>query len=155
MQSDWSRVFSITTRELDYSKPCSFYRFSKLMYRLKQRNHIDWRNLSSKSVLLIFSDYLGHAWPNPKKITWSNCDFHENLTTFKKETLYLSFCDIKTSIILQSNWSQAFSYITWERDFSKTYSFCRIIKTTMVHHVNPKIAHQSKKIFANSKKPYF
>ena len=27
MQSDWSRVFSTTTQELDFSQPCGFYRF--------------------------------------------------------------------------------------------------------------------------------
>ena len=43
---------------------------------------------------------------------------------------------------MQSDWPTAFSFITWERDFSKTCSFCRMIKTTTVHHVNPKIAHQ-------------
>ena len=41
MQSDWSRVFSITTQELDFSQPCGFYRFSKVVYHLKRKNHID------------------------------------------------------------------------------------------------------------------
>ena len=54
MQSDWSRVFSTTTQELDFSQPCGFYRFSKLVYQLKQKNHFGWTNLSLKSVLLIF-----------------------------------------------------------------------------------------------------
>ena len=28
IQSDWSRVFSVTIQELDFSQPCRFYRFS-------------------------------------------------------------------------------------------------------------------------------
>ena len=31
-----------------------------------------------------FSEHLGHARLNPKKITWSNSNFHESLTIFKK-----------------------------------------------------------------------
>ena len=31
MQSDWSRIFSITTQKLDFSQPCGFYRFSKMV----------------------------------------------------------------------------------------------------------------------------
>ena len=50
MQSDRSRVFLITTPELDFSKPCGFYRFSKVVYHLKPKYHIDGTNLSSKSV---------------------------------------------------------------------------------------------------------
>ena len=61
MQSDWSRVFSITTQELDFSQPCRFYRFLKVVYHLKPKNHIDGSNLPSKSVLMIFSEHLGHA----------------------------------------------------------------------------------------------
>ena len=44
MQSNWSRVFSITTQELDFSQPCGFYRFSKVVYHLKPKNHIDGKN---------------------------------------------------------------------------------------------------------------
>ena len=51
MQSDRSGVFLITTPELDFSQPCGFYRFSKVVYHLKPKNHIDETNLSSKSVL--------------------------------------------------------------------------------------------------------
>ena len=54
IQSDWSRVFSITTQELDFSQPCRFYRFLKVVYHLKPKNHIDGPNVSSKYVLLIF-----------------------------------------------------------------------------------------------------
>ena len=54
MQSDQSRVFSIKTQELDFSQPCGFYRFSKVVHNLKPKNHIDGTNLSSKSVLPIF-----------------------------------------------------------------------------------------------------
>ena len=53
MLSDWYRVFSITTQELDFSQPCGFYRFSKVMYHIDE-NHIDGTNHSSKSVLPIF-----------------------------------------------------------------------------------------------------
>ena len=56
MQSDWSRVFSITTKELDFSQPCDFYSFSKVVFHLKPKNHIYSINLSSKSVLPIFSE---------------------------------------------------------------------------------------------------
>ena len=38
MQSDWSRAFLITTQELDFSEPCGFYRFSKVVYHLKSKN---------------------------------------------------------------------------------------------------------------------
>ena len=51
MQSDWSRVFSITTQELVFSHPCGFYRFSKVVYHLKPKNNTDRTNLSSNSVL--------------------------------------------------------------------------------------------------------
>ena len=54
MQSDWSRVFSVTTQELDFSQPCRFNRFSKVVYHLKLKNHIGGPTLSSKSVLPIF-----------------------------------------------------------------------------------------------------
>ena len=90
IQSDWFRVLSITSQELDFSQPCRFCRFSKVVYYLKPKIHIDGPNLSSKSVLLMFfSEHLGLAWLNPKKITWSNCNFHEHLTTFKNGILYL------------------------------------------------------------------
>ena len=61
MQSDWSRVFSITTQELDFSQPYSFYKFLKVVFHLEPKNHIDGPNFSSKCVLLIFSEHLGHA----------------------------------------------------------------------------------------------
>ena len=62
MQSDWFRVFSVTTQELDFSQPCGFYRFSKVVYHLKPKNHIDGTNRSSKSALLIFfSKRLGNS----------------------------------------------------------------------------------------------
>ena len=68
IQSDWSRVFSITTQELDFSQPCGFYRFSKVVYHLKPKNHIDGTNRSSKSALLIFfSKRLGNSWLNKPK----------------------------------------------------------------------------------------
>ena len=35
IQSDWSRLFSITTQELDFSQSFPFYRFSKMVYYLK------------------------------------------------------------------------------------------------------------------------
>ena len=35
MESDWSRVFSITAQELNVSQPRGFYRFSKVVYHLK------------------------------------------------------------------------------------------------------------------------
>ena len=54
MQSDWSRVFSITTQELDFSQPCVFHGFSKVVYHLKPKNYIDGISLSSKSLLPIF-----------------------------------------------------------------------------------------------------
>ena len=68
LKSDWSRVFSVTTQELDFSQPCSFYSFSKMVYHLKPKNHIDGTNLSSKSGLSIFfSEHLGHGWLNKLK----------------------------------------------------------------------------------------
>ena len=36
MQSDWSRVFSITTQELDFSQPCGFCRLIKKIKLLKK-----------------------------------------------------------------------------------------------------------------------
>ena len=54
MQCDWSKASSVTTQELDFSQPCGFYRFSKVVHNLKPKNHIDGTNLSSKSVLPIF-----------------------------------------------------------------------------------------------------
>ena len=45
MQSDWSRVLSITTQELDFPQPCGFYRCSKVVYHLKPKNYIDVTNL--------------------------------------------------------------------------------------------------------------
>ena len=54
MQSDWSRVFSLTIQEIDFWQPCGFDRFWKVVYHLKPKNHIDGTNLSSKSVLPIF-----------------------------------------------------------------------------------------------------
>ena len=67
IQSDWSRVFSITTQELDFSQPCRFYRFSKVLYHLKPKNHTDEANLSSKSVLLIFFRALRACLTKPKE----------------------------------------------------------------------------------------
>ena len=62
MQPDWSRAFSITTQELDFLQSCGFYGFSKVLYHLKPKNHIDGINLFSKSVLLIFFlEQLGRA----------------------------------------------------------------------------------------------
>ena len=72
-----SRVFSVATQELDFSQPCCFWRFSKTVYHLKPKIHIDGPNLSLKSVSPTFFRALRHAWLNPKKITWSNCNFHE------------------------------------------------------------------------------
>ena len=46
IQSDWFRVFSIIIQELDFSQPCRFYRFSKVVYHLKPKNHTDGPNLS-------------------------------------------------------------------------------------------------------------
>ena len=54
MQSDSSSVFSIKTQELDFSQPCGFYRFSKVVYHLKPKTHTDGTNLFSKSALSIF-----------------------------------------------------------------------------------------------------
>ena len=67
MQSDWSRVFSITTKELDFSQPCRFCRFSNVVYHLKLKNHIDWSNLLSKSVLLIFFRAISACLTKPKE----------------------------------------------------------------------------------------
>ena len=67
MQSDWSRVLSITTQELDFPQPCGFYRFSKVVYHLKPKNHIDVTNLFSKSVLLIFFRALRACLTKPKE----------------------------------------------------------------------------------------
>ena len=37
MQSDWSRVFSITTQELHFSQPWGFYRFSQVVHQFKTK----------------------------------------------------------------------------------------------------------------------
>ena len=67
MQSDWSRVFSITTQELDFSQPCHFDRFSKVVHHLKSKNHIDGPNILSKPVLLIFFRILRACLTKPKE----------------------------------------------------------------------------------------
>ena len=67
MQSDWSRVFSIATEELDFSQPCRTCRFSKVVYHLKPKNHINEPNLSSKSVLPIFFRALRACLTKPKE----------------------------------------------------------------------------------------
>ena len=67
MQSDWSRVFSVTTQELDFSPPSHFNRFSKVVYHLKLKNHIGGPNLSSKSVLQIFFRALRACLTKPKE----------------------------------------------------------------------------------------
>ena len=87
--TDWSRAFSVQTQELDFSQPSGFYRFSKVVYHLKPKNYIDGPFFFQNLHCQFISVRLGHTWLNPKKTTWSNCNFHENLTTFKKQTLYL------------------------------------------------------------------
>ena len=67
MQSDWSSVFSITTQELDISQPYHFYRFSKVVYHLKPKHHIDGPNLSSKPVLPNFFRALRACLTKPKE----------------------------------------------------------------------------------------
>ena len=88
MQFDWSRLFSTTTQNPDFFQPCGFYRFQKMVYHLKLNlvliDQIFFQNLCCRFI----SGYLGHAWLNPNEITWSNCNFYENLTTFKKGILY-------------------------------------------------------------------
>ena len=66
MESDWSGVFSITTQELKFSQPCCFYRFSKVVYLLKQKHYLDGTSLSSKSVLLISFRALRACLTKPK-----------------------------------------------------------------------------------------
>ena len=62
MQSDWSRAFLITTQELDFSEPCGFYRFSKVVYHLKSKKYIDGPNLFFQNLYCqFFSEHLGHA----------------------------------------------------------------------------------------------
>ena len=95
MQCDWSKASSVTTQELDFSQPCGFYRFSKVVHHLKQKNHIDGQNLFSKSVLSIYFSALSACVTKPKENYMSNCNFHEKLTACKKGTSN-SFCDIKT-----------------------------------------------------------
>ena len=48
MQSDWSRVFSVTTQELDFSQPCRFCRLSKGGASFKTKNLLDGLNVLSK-----------------------------------------------------------------------------------------------------------
>ena len=69
MQSDWSKTFLITTEEIDFSQPCGFYRFSKVVYYLKLKNHIGGPILPSKSVFLaiVFSEHLGYFLTKPKE----------------------------------------------------------------------------------------
>ena len=64
MQFDWSRVFLITTH---FSEPCYFYRFSKVVHRLKPKSLIKESNLSSKSVLPIFFRALKACLTKPKE----------------------------------------------------------------------------------------
>ena len=54
MQCDWSTTFSVTTQEPDFSQPCGFYRFSKVVYHLKPKNRIYRQNLFSKSALPVY-----------------------------------------------------------------------------------------------------
>ena len=68
MQSHWSRVFSITmSSRTRFFTAMSFYRFSKVVYHLKPKNHIDGPNLLSKSVLLIFLRALRACLTKPKE----------------------------------------------------------------------------------------
>ena len=73
MQSHWLRAFSITTQETEscglgnFSKPCGFYRFSKVVYHSKPKNHVDVPNHFSKSVLSIFFRALRICLTKPKE----------------------------------------------------------------------------------------
>ena len=49
-------------------------------------NHFFFQNLHCQFISTLF----WHASLNPNKITWSNCNFYEILTTLKKGTLYLN-----------------------------------------------------------------
>ena len=89
---DWSRAFSMATQELDFSQPCDILQIPKGNYAVsfKTKKSHWWTNCFSQNLYWIFiSEHFGHAWLNAKKITWSNCNFHENLTTIEKGTLYL------------------------------------------------------------------
>ena len=80
-----------------------------------------------------FSEHLGHAWLNPKKSTWSNCNFHP---------WTLNYIQKRNSIrqIIFVIWTlKKYFHIQLERNIPKTCSFS--IKTTMLDHVYPKIAH--------------
>ena len=55
------------------------------------------------------------------------------------------------SVILESHCPRAFSFITWGTNFSKTFGFCRVIKTTIFNHANPK-QHINKTIFCQLQK---
>ena len=57
----------ITIQELDFSQPCLFYRFSKVVYHWKPKNHIDGLNVSSKSVLPTFFKALRACLTKPKE----------------------------------------------------------------------------------------
>ena len=67
MQFHWSRLFSITTQELDFSHPFGFYRFLKVVYHLKPKMYIDGPNLSPKFMLTIFFRALKPCLTKPKE----------------------------------------------------------------------------------------
>ena len=62
MQSDWSRVFSIATQKLDFSQPCGFYRFLKLVSIQNQKiilmGQIFLQNLYCRFFFRSLSAYL-------------------------------------------------------------------------------------------------
>ena len=96
MQSDWSRALSITTQH--FSQSCGLTkRLPKATIKVTLMDQFSFQNL----YCWFISEHFEHAWINPKKTTWSNSNFCENLTTLKIE-LYTSnsSCDIKIQKVL-------------------------------------------------------
>ena len=53
--------------------------------KCKTKKSHRWINFFFQNLYCQFtSAHLGHAWLNPKKITWSSYKFHENLARFTK-----------------------------------------------------------------------
>ena len=61
MQYDWSRVFLITTQQVDFSQSCGFDRFSNVVYHLKQKIALMGQTFLGNLYCRYFSEHLGHA----------------------------------------------------------------------------------------------
>ena len=72
-----------------FSKSIMLIYFTALLGKLDKTNNpfqIYW-----KLVILEHNGNVRHAWPHPRKTSWSNSSFHWYLITCKKQTFYLKY----------------------------------------------------------------